>query len=254
MVFFHNNKIRNLRILFITLILLHLQACGGGGGSGTAAPVNDRTPNEFFFAEELNASLSQVYVSNSIVVDGIDTATTISIIGGDYAIDGAAFTNANGNITNGQSIQVRQTSSNSTSSKTDVTLTIGGVNGIYSVTTFDRDIDPDDFTFNAQTDVFLNAVVISNAITIAGLNGDSPIKVSNGDYYVNGVLNTPATVKNGDIVKAQVTASNLYNTPNTATVSIGNISRVFTVTTVAGSNLVIASPAIIDLIESPTAT
>jgi hypothetical protein len=241
-----------LRVLVTIFTILSLSSCGGGGGSSPAPTVDDTTPNVFSFIEEKNASLNQVYISDSIKVEGINAAAPISIIGGEYKINGAAFTNSNGSISNGQSVQVKQTSSNSTASKTDVTLTIGGVSGIYSVTTFEQDIDPDTFTFTAQTNVSLNAVIISNAITVSGLNVASSIKITNGDYYINDVLNASDTVVNGDVVKVQVTASNLRNTPVTANLSIGNVSKPFTVTTLAGATSVLTTPGILNLVESPT--
>ncbi len=253
MCFIQRNKTHSLRVLFLLFVLLQLQGCGGGSSGGGTPSVTDTTPNEFFFTEVLNASLNKEYISNSITIDGINSATSISIIGGEYAIDGGAFTSSNGTISNGQSIQVKQISSSSTASTSNVTLTIGGVSGIYSVTTFDQDIEPDTFTFTPQTDVSLNAVIISNAITVSGLNVAASIKVSSGDYYINDVLNAFDTVVNGDVVKVQVTASNLRNTPVTANLSIGNVSKPFTVTTVVGTISAITTPGILNLVESPTA-
>ena len=51
------------------------------------------------------------------------------------------------------------------------------------------DTVPDSFSFDAQTDVELNQVLISNAVVISGINAPSSIDVGNGEYSVdNGEL------------------------------------------------------------------
>jgi hypothetical protein len=50
-----------------------------------------------------NAALGSVGESNSIVVQGIDTAMPISIAGGDYSVNGGGYTSASGSVNNGDS-------------------------------------------------------------------------------------------------------------------------------------------------------
>ncbi len=73
--------------------------------------------------------------SNPITVAGITGPTPISITGGEYKIGTGTYTSASGTVNNGDTVTVRQTSSNSVATRTDVTLNIGGVVGTFSVTT-----------------------------------------------------------------------------------------------------------------------
>ena len=65
-----------------------------------------------------------VAASNEIVVTGITGNASVSITGGEYSIDGGAFTAAAGIVTNNQRIRVRVTSSSQYSTTVSATLTI----------------------------------------------------------------------------------------------------------------------------------
>ena len=99
---------------------------------------------------------------------------------------------------------------------------------------------PDAFSFPAKTGVPFNSggtlTDTSASITVAGLTGDSsPIKVTGPDgitnqYTINGgsPIATDGTVKNGDIVTVQHTTGSLPRATVTSTLSIGNVSELFT--------------------------
>lgn len=99
----------------------------GGGG--------DTTPDAFSFTDQTDVALSTQITSNTITVTGIDTATAISVTGGEMSINAGAFTSTSTTVNNNDTVQLRQTSSASNSTQTDVTLDIGGVTDIWSVTT-----------------------------------------------------------------------------------------------------------------------
>ncbi len=343
------------RIIFLALITVMLQACGGGGGE--TAPAVDITPDASLnFNAQTGIQLSQAVVSNTIIISGINASAPVSIIGGEYSVNQGVFTSANGTIDNGQSIRVRQISSNATSSTTDVTLTIGGVSGVFSVTTIealpsiiitplggnlggvsegtataftvklktqpnsdvtlsvlssannqasvdkasltfsslaaggvnswntpqtvtvtainDQVVDadvlvninvvvassndpnypvglniallinvlnihsniPGQYIFNPVSNVLLNQIVISNPVTINGINIPTAISVTVGDSYsINGggFVTTDGTVSSGDVVRVRLTASSLFSIPKSATLTIGGVSSTFTATTLA---------------------
>jgi Peptidase C10 family/Sulfatase-modifying factor enzyme 1/Spi protease inhibitor len=98
-------------------------------------PALDTTPDQFTFFAQTEVPLNTTVTSNTITVSGINSATPISITGGTYSIQYGTYTNAPGTVTNGASVSVRQTSSGNYLSVTNATLTIGGVNGTFSVTT-----------------------------------------------------------------------------------------------------------------------
>ncbi len=95
----------------------------------------DTTPDPFSFTPQTGVALSTVATSNTITVTGISAAAPISVVGGDYSINGGAYTAAAGSVNNGNTVTVRQTSSGSYGTLTTATLTIGGVTGNFNVTT-----------------------------------------------------------------------------------------------------------------------
>ena len=107
-----------------------------GTVSVTVLPaVTDITPDPFTFAPQSGVALSTPVTSNSVTITGIDAPSPISIVGGQYSINNGPFTSLAGTISNGNSVKVQCISSGSYSTTTSATLTIGGVNGIFNVTT-----------------------------------------------------------------------------------------------------------------------
>ncbi len=198
----------------------------------------DTTPNAFTFVDQTGVSVSTNISSNTVTITGINTATPISISGGEYAIDGGTFTNTASTISVGQTVLLRQTSSASHSTTSDAILTVGDVSDTFSVTTLASDTTPDSFSFIDQTNVAFGAVVISNAITVNGINTASPISINNGEYRINGgaFTNSAGQVSNGDTVEIRLTASATGSTTVEATLTVGGISDIFSVSTV-GDNV-----------------
>lgn len=93
------------------------------------------TPFDFSFLAQFDVPTSTLIYSNTIGVGGIDVAVAISIVGGEYSINGGAFTSSAGTTINGDIIQVRQTSSGSDSTLTIATLTISTKSAPFDVTT-----------------------------------------------------------------------------------------------------------------------
>ena len=99
-----------------------------GGGS-------DDVPEAFSFTDQTGAARSTLYTSNAITVLGIDTASAISITGGEYSVNGGPWTSTGGTVVLGDSVRVRGTSSASYSTAVNVALTIGGVSDTFTITT-----------------------------------------------------------------------------------------------------------------------
>lgn len=100
--------------------------------------IEDAVPDAFAFTDVTGATQSTLYTSNAITVAGLGTgvAANASVDTGEYSLNGGAWTAAGSfTVVNGDTVAVRQTSSASTSTTTDVILTIGGVSDTYSVTT-----------------------------------------------------------------------------------------------------------------------
>jgi hypothetical protein len=131
---------------------------------------------------------------------------------------------------------VRLTSSSSQGTVTTATLTIGGVAGAFSVTTYDM---PDALGFTSQTGVALSTLIESNVITVTGLVIPASISITGGDYSVSTDSGStwsswsstlPATVSNNNQVKVRLTSSATAGGTASASLTIGGVTGSFTVT------------------------
>jgi uncharacterized delta-60 repeat protein len=177
----------HLKTTFLYFIFFMLTACGGGDGNDSNAPTTpDTLPDIFTFADQTDVTPSTVITSDSIMVTGINTATTISVTDGEYSIDGDAFTSTEGVVTNGQAVRVRHVSSSLFSTITTTLLSIGGVNGTFISTTTTRPI----ITGFNQARRFNNAV-----------NSVSPAIDGSGDLYVGGEFTTYNSTSSSRLIR-----------------------------------------------------
>ena len=79
--------------------------------------------------------LNTLVTSSEINVAGINAPSPVSITGGQYSVNGGVYTSATGTVNNGDSVRVQLMSSASYATTKTAKLTIGGVNGTFSVTT-----------------------------------------------------------------------------------------------------------------------
>jgi hypothetical protein len=96
------------------------------------------------------------------------------------------------------------------------------------------DWQPGQFTLNDLAGVAPGATVVSNQFTVSGTDVPAPISIEGGEYCVNTSACTaaPGTVSNGDQVAVRVVAPPAYGTTVSATLTIGGVSDVFSVTTI----------------------
>ena len=222
-------------IIIMGLIAV-LTACGGGGGGnddGTPPPVSDTTPDSFTFTAVTNADVDAVVESNSITVDGINAAATISITGGEYKVASGDYFTSNSTVTDGQSVTVRLTTTENGNQTSEATLTIGGVSSTFIVTTRPDDTTPDTFSFPAVTGVAVETLTTSEAITISGVNTAAAISITGGEYSIANGAYTSAngTVTNDQTVSVRLTSSTDTNTETQAVLTVGELSAHFSVTT-----------------------
>ncbi|ARU28347.1 hypothetical protein [Cellvibrio sp. PSBB006] len=201
--------------------------------SSSSEASEDTIPDAFAFAGQLDVTPGVFVMSEAITIAGINAPTAIEIIGGEYAIDDGLFTDADGTITDGQTVRVRVLTADTGLTTTTATLTIGGISSHFDVTT-QVDITPDTFSFEAQTDVAFSALVESNSVTISGLDEPVIINVTGGEYSIDGAGFTPeeGVIQVGESVRLRVAAADTFGTTTTATIIVGNISAEFSVTTI----------------------
>ena len=71
-------------------------------------PLGERpTPDAIAFDAQIGVAPGALATSNAVVVSGFSGSAPISITGGEYSVNGAAFTALAGTIAAGQSLQVR---------------------------------------------------------------------------------------------------------------------------------------------------
>lgn len=211
-----------------------------GGISGafkivTAAVAGpDTTPNAFSFAPMADAAIGSTQTSEAITVSGINASTPVSIVGGSYSINGQAFVTAAGSVRNGDSVRLRQTASTSFSTKTTAVLTIGGVAGSWDLTTAALDNSPDPIQFQSFRNLGPGTLVVSNTVTVSGINSAVPISVTGGSYSIDGGAWTSAsgTVSNGAQVRVQLLTSSAFSSATEAALTISGVRSVFRVANV----------------------
>lgn len=95
----------------------------------------DREPDPFEF-ESINNAQRGIYIESvPIEIKGINTPSEISITGGEFSISGSEFTQQNSLVSYDQSVVVRVESSLDLDSIKKATLNIGGVKGVFQVST-----------------------------------------------------------------------------------------------------------------------
>jgi hypothetical protein len=123
-------------------------AMGGGSGHHTD-PVSwdwghyrhlfdegpDATPDPFAFASQTGVPLGATVTSNAVTITGIEAPASISVTGGTYSINGAAYTAAAGTILNNAAVAVRFTASSAFATQRCATVTVGGISGQFCATT-----------------------------------------------------------------------------------------------------------------------
>jgi len=194
--------------------------------------VVDGAPNAFSFADVVSAERNTLYTSNAISVGGVNAATPIAISGGEYRINSGNWTTVSGTVNAGDTVTVRRHSSANFSTVVSATLTIGGVSDSYDITTEAVDITPNAFSFVDLINVKINTSYTSNVITVSGINNVTTIAVSAGMYRINGESwrISKSSIREGDTVELRLMSANTYNTTRSATLTVGNTSATFSIT------------------------
>lgn len=109
-----------------------------GEGSGSflsATKFADLLPDTVVFAPQAAVQPGTLVQSVEVRVSGIDAAVAISIIGGEYSIDGGTFTSSASSVNAGARVVVRLRSSATAGDSATAILRLGSLNIPFSVTT-----------------------------------------------------------------------------------------------------------------------
>ncbi|WP_293368805.1 S8 family serine peptidase [Nevskia sp.] len=124
---------------FATASTVSLSIGGVSSAFSVTTRAGDAQANAFAFVDVIDAEPATPTASNAIVIGGIEVPVAISITGGEYSINNAAFTSATGTVSAGNSVVVRVTSSATELTAVSTTLSIGSGadqrSDIFTVTT-----------------------------------------------------------------------------------------------------------------------
>ncbi len=166
------------------------------------------TPEALSFETEHNVAIDAAIVSPQVTLSGLNTDTPIQVSGLEYSLDGGPFTSLPGVINNGQTLRLRITASDTPATATSGTVTLGAISRSFTVITEAADLTPNAFRFDTLLNVAPNTEQRSNTITIAGLNTEAVITVSNGEYSIDGAAFTHenGTIRNGQTLQLRHTS------------------------------------------------
>jgi hypothetical protein len=170
-------------------------------------------------------------------VDSINVPVPISIAGGEYSIRGGPFTNAPGTIEHFSFFQVR-VRSGPPGTTVSATVTIGGLSEQLSVTSRIDDRTPDPFDFADRANVSPNSQVVSNTVTVTGVNVVLISDVTNCELGINSnfFTNSPGLgVQNGDQLRLRAVSSSTPGQTITCTITLGTVTDTFSVTTASAT-------------------
>jgi hypothetical protein len=133
-------------------------------------PAGAITPDPFGFTAQAHLAGGTTVVSNTTTIYGLNAPSPITISGGgEYSVNGGAFTSAPASVNNRDHVQVRTVSSTTPGATVSPTVTVGGVSAAFDVETYltgdpltilrfmedypggvSGDTLPSDFTFHAS--------------------------------------------------------------------------------------------------------
>lgn len=109
---------------------------GNGSFDFTVTSVEeDLDPDPFSFQDRVLVANGTWIESGEVVITGINSNAPLSITGGEYSINGGAWSSAETTVREGDSVNVRARSSSELATKTSAILTVGGLSDEFSVMT-----------------------------------------------------------------------------------------------------------------------
>lgn len=196
--------------------------------------AKDIEPDAFAFLGLTGRELEQTICSAAATLAGFDGPLSSSVNNGWVLLNNAQEpTVGSFSVNPGDTIKVCQQAANAFMTDNVTTLTLGTNPGItFTTTTRAADTSPDAISFAAQTNVELQQVIQSNAVTVRGFDGPLAINASNGELQLNnGNWVTSAMINPGDTLRLRNTSSADYETQVSATVDINGMQASFTTTT-----------------------
>ena len=199
------------------------------------ADVFDDSPDSISFATQTDVELSTLIESEQQTINGLGVEVDVTISGGEYSLGcTGTYTSQAGRANNGDIICVSHTSSANHWESVITELNIGSSTSNFESRTI-ADITPDEFSFDALTDVDIGTTQTSNTVTITGISNQVDVSIEFGEYSIGCDANS-FTSENGTILVDQTicvrhTASDENFVQTTTTLTVGDFSQNFLTTT-----------------------
>jgi len=208
----------------------------------------DQTPNSFSFVNVTNQQTSSISTSNYVVITGLepyykfDASIIVGTFSGIVVDERVAL--ASTQVYNGNIIKLQTTTSSDFNTPKNIQVRVGTFTTSWTATTELENLNitftPTDFT--DQTGVNRSTDIDSDWITLSGfsLNSDLPVTLSNtnakyeverSSSIVKSFDASPIEVVNNDKIRLRLTSSASYSNAVTTTMTIGNTSADWRVTT-----------------------
>jgi hypothetical protein len=107
----------------------------GGAALNFEQEEADTVPDAFAFSDQTGVGILSTCMSAPITVAGITGPTAISVTGGEYSVNGGAFTSSPGTVVNGDQVRARHSASGGYETDTNTVVDIGGVTDTFTSTT-----------------------------------------------------------------------------------------------------------------------
>lgn len=208
----------------------------------------DDLPDDFSFINVSNAEPGIAYTTGPVTISGINNKILVSVsAGASIAVSSGIFTSGPVYVRNNQTISIRVSTTKGTdadfSKSYFARVKVGKLNKDWVVTTRNKDLTPDPFSFTSFSNQELGVVRTSNTITISGIETSVPTNVSItsgiGSFSKNGgPTGVAATVGNGDTISITLNGPTNYSEINTTSLTVGTFTAPFSVSTRAADTTV----------------
>jgi len=163
----------------------------------------DTVPVQFVFHDSTGAEFTTLVESNGITLTGLDSALCYAG-GASFKVNAGAWRTAGIKVYDDDMIYLRNTSSGVCTTAVNTTLTVGGIQDVFSITT-KLDNTPNAFTFTDVTGANVSTLYTSNQFTLAGIYCNATISINGGQFQINSNAwrSSSTTVANGSLIRVR---------------------------------------------------
>jgi len=224
-----------LQLNFIFLLSILLSACGGGGSGGDNPPTPTPTPQPDLTPDSVQFDNYETQTGTDVVrifdVTGISQPVPITIEGGQYSIDGGAYTDLASSVSDGQVVSVRVTASEKFSTVTTAIVSIGDAQVEISAVSEAEDKIPD--SIENLVAIQQRNAVFERTFTITGINTEVDVSLDAGELAIDdgAYMTTAGVIAANQQLSLRVSASPDFSQTVAVNLVIGDSVFTFNVIT-----------------------